>query len=192
MGPRPATVSLADLAKHKEGGIIYLWYYKLFTLHSLLLHCNNSAALLLKTKFGLAMVGEPKYNAESTHLRLRQPWCAKRCGTLKTNSHLVGSTHSTLILSKVKLPRWIERLSRIVLMARVWDEPFTMYPVDCRKCWSARRSFFSITFNLDDPKAQVSWWHQKSQSMMSIFSYEIHKRKRPSQPTSNLSTGHSH
>lgn len=80
--------------------------------------------------YGLAMVGKPKYAASSTHLEYANP-DAPKGGTLKQSA--VG-TFDTLnpFTIKGKAPDGLN-LTVDRLMARVWGEPFTLYPLVAEK-----------------------------------------------------------
>lgn len=83
-----------------------------------------------KELYGLAMVGEAKYGPESTHLDYANP-DAPKGGTLKQSA--IGS-FDTLNPYSIK-GRAAVGLDLVTdrLMARVWDEPFTMYPLIAEK-----------------------------------------------------------
>lgn len=101
-----------------------------------------------ETLFGLSMVGTPKYNKDSLHLEYANP-DAPKGGTLKQSA---TGTFDTLNPFSIRgqAASGLD-LTTARLMARVWDEPFTLYPmiaesVDVPKDRSA------ITFHLN-PKA---------------------------------------
>ncbi len=100
-------------------------------------------------KFGLAMVGEPKYQKEDAHLEYANP-DAPKGGTLKQAA--IG-TFDTLNPYSIK-GRAAQGLDLITdrLMGRVWDEPFTMYPLIAESV-KVPDDRSSITFNLN-PKAR--------------------------------------
>ncbi len=76
--------------------------------------------------FGLAMHGQPKYGPEATHLDYAHP-DAPKGGALKIAA--IGS-FDTLNPFSIK-GKSAQGLNLVYdrLMARVWDEPFTMYPL---------------------------------------------------------------
>ncbi len=100
---------------------------------------------LAEEKFGMAMVGKPKYNAQSTHIDYVNP-DAPKGGTLKQagagsfdtlNPHAIkGSAAQGLNLVTDRL------------MNRVWDEPFTLYPMIAQSV-DVPEDRSSITFNLN-------------------------------------------
>ncbi|MEM9469715.1 MAG: extracellular solute-binding protein [Pseudomonadota bacterium] len=121
-------------------------------MKSLLLFCT----LLLipfsanaETSFGLAMVGEPKYSSESTHLDYANPNAPKN-GQLKQAA--IGS-FDTLNPFTIK-GNAVQGLNLTTgrLMARVWDEPFTLYPLIAESV-DVPEDRSSITFTLNS-KAQ--------------------------------------
>lgn len=94
---------------------------------------------------GLAMHGDPKYGPGFTHLDYANP-DAPRGGTLRQAA--IG-TFDNLNPFAIK-GKAAEGLSLVYdrLMARVWDEPFTMYPLIAEKAEVAEdRS--SVTFHLN-------------------------------------------
>lgn len=99
--------------------------------------------------FGLAMTGTPKYNATSPYLDYVNPGAPK--GGQLTQSGL--GTFDSLNPFNIKgIP--VQGLSLVYdrLMQRVWDEPFTLYPLIAEKVDVAPdRS--AITFFLD-PRAR--------------------------------------
>jgi ABC-type oligopeptide transport system substrate-binding subunit len=80
----------------------------------------------LPPPFGIAMHGAPKYNETATHLSYANP-DAPRGGRLKIAS--IGSFDTLNPFSIKGKPA--EGLGHITdrLMVRVWDEPFTLYPL---------------------------------------------------------------
>lgn len=127
--------------------------------------------------FGLAMVGTPKYNKTNTHLDYANP-DAPKGGVLKQQATL--SSFDTLNPYSIK-GRAAQGLNMTTdqLMARVWDEPFTMYPLIAERVeMPDDRS--SITFYLN-PKAR---FHDHSPITVDdvLFSYETLKEYgRPNQ-----------
>ena len=96
--------------------------------------------------FGIAMHGDAKYSADDTHLAYTNP-NAPKGGTLK--SAAIG-TFDTLnpYNIKGKAPTGMN-LVYARLMARVWDEPFTMYPMIARSYEMAENRSW-ISFTLDE------------------------------------------
>jgi ABC-type oligopeptide transport system substrate-binding subunit len=100
--------------------------------------------------YGLAMHGTPKYGPEATHLGYANP-DAPKGGTLRQNAPL--GTFDTLNPYSIK-GNAAQGLAGVYdrLMARVWDEPFTLYPLIAEKVGvPADRS--GIIFHLN-PKAR--------------------------------------
>ncbi|MCI5060593.1 MAG: extracellular solute-binding protein [Alphaproteobacteria bacterium] len=99
--------------------------------------------------YGLAMVGTPKYSAQDSHLSYANP-DAPKGGTLKQSA--TGS-FDTLNPYTIK-GRAAAGLNLVTdrLMARVWDEPFTMYPLIAEKV-DVPEDRSAITFTLN-PKAR--------------------------------------
>ena len=128
------------------------------------------------SRFGMAMVGEPKYNADNTHLDYANP-DAPKGGDLKQAA--IGS-FDTLNPYSIK-GRAAQGLNLVTdrLMARVWDEPFTMYPLIAERVYVPEdRS--SITFHLN-PRAK---FHDGTPITVDdiLFSYETLKAEgRPNQ-----------
>lgn len=119
----------------------------------------------------MSMVGTPKYDAASKHLDYANPEAPKG-GDLKQAA--IGS-FDTLNPFSIK-GRAAQGLALTTdrLMARVWDEPFTMYPLIAESITvPADRS--SITFHLNS-KAQ---FHDGSPITVDdvLFSYKILKAK---------------
>lgn len=99
--------------------------------------------------FGLAMHGEPKYSAQDTHLDYANP-DAPKGGRLVMSA--VG-TFDTINPYSIK-GKAAKGLNLVYdrLMQRVWDEPFTMYPLIAERIdVSDDRSSMSIHVN---PKAR--------------------------------------
>ncbi len=95
------------------------------------------------------MTGSPKYTAQSDHLDYANP-AAPKGGTLKQAA--IG-TFDTVNPYNIK-GKSVQGMDQVTdrLMARVWDEPFTMYPMIAEQVdVPADRS--SITFYLN-PKAR--------------------------------------
>lgn len=99
--------------------------------------------------FGLAMHGEPKYGPKDTHLDYVNP-DAPKGGTLKQAE--IG-TFDTLNPFSIK-GKSAKGLTLVYdrLMGRVWDEPFTMYPL-IAESYDMPEDRSAITFHID-PKAR--------------------------------------
>ncbi len=119
-------------------------YLALFLI-AILLSPSAHAEETLNLKFGLAMVGEPKYSPEDTHLDYANP-NAPKGGDLKQAA--IG-TFDTLNPYSIK-GRAAKGLNLVTdrLMTRVWDEPFTMYPMIAERV-SVPEDRSSITFYLN-------------------------------------------
>jgi microcin C transport system substrate-binding protein len=99
--------------------------------------------------YGLSMTGEPKYGPKDTHVDYANP-DAPKGGALKQAA--IG-TFDTLNPYNIK-GKVVQGMDLVTdrLMARVWDEPFTLYPMIAEKIdVPADRSY--ITFYLN-PKAR--------------------------------------
>ena len=104
-------------------------YNRLIYITVLLLFCFFSDAYATEKKkwpFGLAMHGQPKYSAAATHLDYVNTQAPKG-GKLKIAA--IG-TFDTLNPYSIK-GKASQGLNLVYdrLMGRVWDEPFTMYPL---------------------------------------------------------------
>lgn len=99
--------------------------------------------------YGLAMTGIPKYTKNSPHLDYANP-TAPKGGTLKQAA--IGSFDTVNPYNiKGKAPQGMDLVTDR-LMVRVWDEPFTMYPMIAERVSVAPdRSW--ITFHIN-PKAR--------------------------------------
>ncbi len=120
------------------------------------------------------MVGAPKYNANSLHLEYANP-DAPKGGVLKQAA--IG-TFDTLNPYAIK-GKAAQGLNLVTdrLMARVWDEPFTMYPMIAESI-DVPEDRSSITFNVN-PKAR---FHDGSQITVDdiMFSYQtLMEKGRP-------------
>ncbi len=95
--------------------------------------------------YGLAMVGTPKYDAASEHLSYANP-DAPKGGILKQAG---SGTFDTVNPYSIK-GRAAQGLNLVTdrLMQRVWDEPFTMYPMIAEKV-IVPNDRSSIMFTLD-------------------------------------------
>ncbi|MBN8522167.1 MAG: ABC transporter substrate-binding protein [Alphaproteobacteria bacterium] len=104
---------------------------------------------LAKDGYGLSMTGTPKYTSASPHVDYANP-NAPKGGTLKQAA--IGSFDTLNPYTiKGKSPPGLDLVTDR-LMARVWDEPFTMYPLIAEQAVvPADRS--SVTFHLN-PKAR--------------------------------------
>lgn len=110
------------------------------------IHAESEKAIT--PPFGLAMVGAPKYSARDTHLDYANP-NAPKGGTLK--QAVIGSFDTLNQFSlKGKAPPILD-LTTARLMSRVWDEPFTLYPMIAARA-DVPEDRSSITFTLD-PRA---------------------------------------
>ncbi len=120
--------------------------------------------------FGLSMHGQTKYNADDTHLSYVNP-DAPKGGALKTAA--IGSFDS---LNPYSIKGTAAQNMNLVydrLMRRVWDEPFTLYPLIAQKLDVAEdRS--AVTFHLN-PKAR---FHDGTPITATdvLFSYETLKQ----------------
>lgn len=86
----------------------------------------NSSYARAQDSFGLAMHGDPKYTAEDTHLDYANP-DAPKGGKI---THSAIGTFDTINPYSIKgKPAKGLNLVYDRLMQRVWDEPFTMYPL---------------------------------------------------------------
>lgn len=95
--------------------------------------------------FGLAMVGTPKYTETDTHLTYAAP-DAPKGGTLKQAAIGTFDTVNPYTI-KGKAARGLN-LIYDRLMGRVWDEPFTMYPLIAKSYEMADdRSWISFTID---------------------------------------------
>ena len=129
--------------------------FLLITLAFILLPFGNTNAQQteqerIKAKpYGLAMHGAAKYNADDTHLDYANP-DAPKGGTLKIAA--IGS-FDTLNPYSIK-GKAAQGLNLVYdrLMARVWDEPFTMYPLIAER-FEMPEDRSSITFHIN-PKAR--------------------------------------
>lgn len=118
----------------------------LYSFLLLLAAANPAHAEIL---YGLAMNGTPKYSVSSTHLDYVNPEAPKQ-GVLVQSGPGTFTTLNPFSIKGVA----VQGLSLVHdrLMQRVWDEPFTLYPLIAEKVdVPADRS--SITFFLN-PKAR--------------------------------------
>ncbi len=127
-------------------------------------------------QYGISMVGTPKYGANDTHLDYANP-DAPKGGVLKQSAtgsfdtlnpfNIKGNTAQGINLTTDRL------------MARVWDEPFALYPLIAQRI-DVPDNRSEITFYLN-PKAR---FHDGSPVTADdvLFTYETLKEKgRPNQ-----------
>ncbi|MDB2683045.1 extracellular solute-binding protein [Alphaproteobacteria bacterium] len=106
---------------------------------------------LAEQQFGFAMHGEPKYTAESKNVEYANPESPKG-GAI---THAAIGTFDTLNPYSIKgkaakgLNLYYDRL-----MGRVWDEPFTLYPL-IAKSYEVAEDRSSISFTLN-PEAKFN------------------------------------
>ena len=131
----------------------------------------NAAAFAQETTFGLAMAGAPKYEASDTHLDYANPKAPiggeitmAAIGTFDSlNPYAIKGTAAqglNLVYDR--------------LMARVWDEPFTMYPLIAERV-DVPEDRSSITVYLN-PKARFNDGTQVTAEDV-IFSFETLKNE---------------
>lgn len=108
-----------------------------------------SASAQAAETFGLAMVGEPKYSTTDTQLDYANADAPK--GGRFRQSATGGFDTLNPFTIKGKAPQGMN-LVHDRLMARVWDEPFTLYPLIAESI-NVPKDRSSITFNLN-PKAR--------------------------------------
>lgn len=127
-------------------------------------------------KYGLAMVGDPKYSATDTHLDYANP-NAPKGGVLKQSA---TGGFDTLNPYNIKgKPAEGLALTTDRLLARVWDEPFTLYPLIAEKV-HVPEDRSAITFHLN----KAAQFHDGSPITSDdvLFTYETLKEKgRPNQ-----------
>ncbi len=124
-----------------------------------------------ETSFGLAMHGKPKYGPEAKHLDYANP-DAPKGGAVRIAG--IG-TFDTLNPFSIKgnAPKEGLNLAYDKLMVRVWDEPFTLYPLIAESA-DVPEDRSSITFHLN-PKARF----QDSSPITAddvLFSFETLKK----------------
>jgi microcin C transport system substrate-binding protein len=112
-----------------------------------LLFIPASAFSQEKTSFGLAMHGAPKYDASATHVDYVNP-DAPKGGSIRMNAAI--GTFDTLNPYSIK-GKAAQGLSMVYdrLMGRVWDEPFTLYPLIAKKA-NVPDDRSSIEFEIDE------------------------------------------
>lgn len=118
-------------------------------LLALLLLLLFSLPAMASKQHGIAMVGAPKYNASAAHLDYANP-DAPKGGVLKQSA--TGSFDTLNPFNIKGRPAQGLNLTTDKLMARVWDEPFTLYPLIAQSI-DVPEDRSSITFTLN-PKAQ--------------------------------------
>lgn len=126
----------------------------------------SSASYAEESSFGLAMHGQPKYSIEDTHLSYANP-DAPKGGTLKQSALGTFDSFNPYAIKGTAaqgLNLFYDRL-----MQRVWDEPFTLYPLIAESV-NVPDDRSSITFTLN-PKAR---FHDGSQITADdvVFSFE--------------------
>lgn len=112
----------------------------------LLTSCFIASHANAEERFGLSMVGSPKYTVESTHLDYANP-DAPKGGELKQAATGSFDTLNPYTI-KGNAAKGLN-LTTDRLMARVWGEPFTLYPL-IAKSIDVPNDRSSITFNLND------------------------------------------
>lgn len=127
--------------------------------------------------YGLAMHGKPKYTAEDTHLDYANP-NAPKGGTLKQSSIGTFDTLNPFSI-KGKAADGLDGLFYTRLMGRVWDEPFSLYPLIAKSA-DVPPDRSSITFHLDERAVFHDGTPITADDV--LFSYETMKEKgRPNQ-----------
>ena len=124
-----------------------------------------------ETLYGLAMHGNPKYGPEAAHLEYANPGAPKG-GALKE-----AATGSFDTLNPYAIKGTAAKGLNLIydrLMRRVWDEPFTMYPLIAERV-DVPEDRSSITFHIN-PKAK---FHDGSAITVADvqFSFETLKEK---------------
>ena len=113
--------------KKKNSAILCIITYFVLSLSAVSSYADGISAPDAPSRYtGLAMHGTPKYDSSATHLDYANP-DAPKGGTLK-----IGATGSFDTLNPFAIKGVpAQGLSYIYdrLMARVWDEPFTLYPL---------------------------------------------------------------
>ncbi|MCB1721785.1 MAG: ABC transporter substrate-binding protein [Rhodospirillales bacterium] len=147
-------------------------YNKLIYITVSLLFCSFSTSWAQEnTIFGLSMHGQPKYDANATHLDYANA-DAPKGGKIKIAA--IG-TFDTLNPYSIKGKAAMGlNLAYDQLMARVWDEPFTMYPLIAERI-EIPEDRSSITVHIN-PKAR---FHDGSPITADdvIFSFETLKEQ---------------
>jgi len=114
-------------------------------IYILILLLFITSPALAETRFGLSMVGEPSYNANDAHLNYANP-DAPKGGVLKNAA--IGSFDTLNPLTIKGNAAQGLNLTQDRLMARVWGEPFTLYPLIAQSI-DVPDDRSSITFNLN-------------------------------------------
>ncbi|MEM6781377.1 MAG: ABC transporter substrate-binding protein, partial [Pseudomonadota bacterium] len=97
--------------------------------------------------FGLSMHGTPKYTAEDIHLDYANP-NAPKGGTLKQAAIGTFDTLNPFAI-KGKAAEGLDGLFYTRLMGRVWDEPFSLYPLIAKSA-DVPEDRSGIKFHLDE------------------------------------------
>ena len=130
---------------------------------------HQEKAVSIPTSYGIAMHGTPKYNTETLHLDYANP-DAPKGGTIKHAEITTFDSVNPFAL-KGKAARALH-LVNDRLMRRVWDEPFTLYPLIAERIETPEdRS--SITIYID-PRAQFNDGSKITAEDV-LFTYEILK-----------------
>ncbi len=110
---------------------------------------SNDKVNIVHKKFGIAMHGTPKYDENDTHIDYANPEAPKG-GHI---THAAIGTFDTLNPYSIR-GKAAQGLNLVYdrLMARVWDEPFTMYPLIAQS-YEMPEDRSEITFHLN-PKAR--------------------------------------
>jgi microcin C transport system substrate-binding protein len=135
----------------KNIATLYIIIYFVLSLSAVSSHADGMPPESAPSYTGLAMHGTPKYDSSATHLDYANP-DAPKGGTLKIGA---TGTFDTLNPFSIKGSA-AQGLSYVYdrLMARVYDEPFSLYPSVAEKAEVAEdRS--SVTFTLN-PAAKFS------------------------------------
>ena len=120
-----------------------------FVRHTALLALTlvfTSSYAWAKMGVGLAMHGDPKYGEDATHLEYANP-DAPQGGTLR--QAVIGTFDSVNPFALKGKSADGLNLTYDKLMRRVWDEPFTLYPLIARQA-DINEDRSEITFTLDE------------------------------------------
>jgi ABC-type oligopeptide transport system substrate-binding subunit len=106
---------------------------------------SDNTLNIVQKKYGIAMHGEPKYSQGDTHIDYANP-DAPKGGHLKQAA--IG-TFDTLNPYSIK-GKAAQGLNLVYdrLMARVWDEPFSMYPL-IAESYEMPENRSEITFHIN-------------------------------------------
>ena len=107
--------------------------------------CFTAIPVKAEELYALAMHGDPKYSRDFTHLDYANP-AAPKGGTLRQAA--IGSYDSLNPFAIKGKPAQGLSYVHDRLMARVWDEPFTLYPLIAEKI-DVPEDRSAITFFLD-------------------------------------------